>query len=549
MPENPILNAVTDKIANGVTDKIVAQAGAIGSQVASKVASGVEQAKNLVSGGASQEEASSNFVSMETEADRIKRKNLFHVSAFIGFVWMLFHFTVVFFFGIELESAILVGIFLAVGNLVSLLLDIPVGILQRYFYAKRLYLFAASAMFGAGLIFLKFIYVSSLFKPESGGSITTHLGAFLDSGTNVVLLLVASCLYGFAKEVNDITTLSYILNNADPSEYSNIISRNNIFAGAGSLVGLVSSGFILALNPTVAVGTLIAFIVVLIVFMMSYFDNSERSIDFSSITKLKIIARKPNAEAIKEYAVGYLSKADFAAAAKAAKFVFLKPMPAKAKFNLPEIVEGTKKEAAIVKRVSLEAPLHFGMLWAASVVLAFGFWDTFAVSFLIEHLANLSSPKTAYILLAAIAIPAFVTQDFFIGVSKRIGNLPVVVFGIVISAASLLGMAFASSVPLFLALGVANSLGYAAGMGVSQGAFLDAYNVFYARKLELSEIDSNASASPMKIIQNLANVVGLCLGGLILAIFGYGGFFAVFGFALLAGAVASILYRKEIAKA
>jgi hypothetical protein len=47
---------------------------------------------------------------------------------------------------------------------------------------------------------------------------------------NLVLLAVAAVLYGFAKEVNDITTLSYILNNADPSEYSSIISRNNIFA-------------------------------------------------------------------------------------------------------------------------------------------------------------------------------------------------------------------------------------------------------------------------------------------------------------------------------
>lgn len=45
---------------------------------------------------------------METESDRIKRKNLFYVSASIGFVWMLFHFTVVYFFGIQLGSAALV---------------------------------------------------------------------------------------------------------------------------------------------------------------------------------------------------------------------------------------------------------------------------------------------------------------------------------------------------------------------------------------------------------------------------------------------------------
>ncbi len=115
--------------------------------------------------------------------------------------------------------------------------------------------------------------------------------------------MLAAVLYGFAKEVNDITTLSYILNNADPSEYSNIISRNNIFAGGGSLLGLVASGFVLALNPTVAVGILIAFVIILIGFMMTYFDNSERTLDFSAITKLKVVAKIRNVEQAKEYAI------------------------------------------------------------------------------------------------------------------------------------------------------------------------------------------------------------------------------------------------------
>jgi MFS family permease len=530
-------------------DRIATQASSIKtqvvSQVTSKVATGIEQAKSLAA-NVSEQGSEMNFVTMETESDRIRRKNLHYVSAFIGFVWMLFHFTVVYFFGIELGSAILVGLFLGFGNLVSLVLDIPVGILQRYFYAKRLYLFAGFAMLGASLVFLKFIYASSLFQPTSGGSITTALGSLLDSGTNILLIILAATLYGFAKEVNDITTLSYILNNADPSEYSNIISKNNIFVGGGSLVGLVASGFILAFNPTVAVLVLITFVIILIGFMMSYFDNSERTIDFSAISKLKIIAKIRNVESAKAYAIGYLSKADFATAAKTAKFVFLKPMPEKAKFNLAEIVAGTKKEALLIRKVIAEQPFHFGMLWAASVVLIFGFWDTFATSFLIEHLVKISSAQMAYIILAIMVIPAFVMQDFFIGMSRKIGVLPVVTFGLVLSAGSLLAMAFFSSVIVFIALGIVNSLGYAAGMGVSQGVFLDVYNNFYAKKLNLTEIDSNASASPMKIIQNLANVIGLFVGGVLLAIFGFMGFFIVFGFLLFAGAVASVTYRKSI---
>lgn len=222
--------------------------------------------------------------------------------------------------------------------------------------------------------------------------------------------------------------------------------------------GLIASGFVLALNPTIAVFVLISFVVLLIAFMLTYFDNSERTVDFSAITKLKVIGKIRNVDQIKEYAVGYLSKADFAAAAKTAKFLFLKPMPPKAKFNLSEIVESTKKEALLIRRVIAEVPLHFGMLWAAAVVLGFGFWDTFATSFLIEHLVELSSPQLAYIMLAVVAVPAFVTQSFFIGISKKIGILPVVSFGLALSSASLMAMAFFPDVVPFLLLGIANSL-------------------------------------------------------------------------------------------
>lgn len=441
--------------------------------------------------------------------------------------------------------------FLGFGNLVSLVLDIPVSQLQRYFSAKQLFTFSGLSMLTAGVIFMKFIYASSLFSGGGGeGKVVSLLEMFLDSGTNLLLLVVASGLYGIAKEINDLTTLSYILNNADPSEYGTIISKNNIFAGGGSLLGLVSSGFILAINPTVAVMVLVAFIVVLIVFILNYFDNSERTVDFSAITKLKIVAPKPNVEnvkeVVKEYAVGYLSKADFAASAKNFKFVFLKPMAPKEPFKLGKMIEETKKEAKNIRAVLAENPLHWGVLWSASVVLAFGFWDTFASSFLIEYLAKISSPQMAYVLLGIIAIPAFVAQDFFIGLSKRVGILPIVCVGIVASGTSLVLMSVSSSVWMFLGLGLLNSLGYAAGMGISQGVFLDVYNGFYAKKFNLTEIDSNASASPMKIIQNLANVVGLCLGGLLLAIFGFDGFFIVFGAMLLSGAVASIKYRKRI---
>lgn len=63
-----------------------------------------------------------------------------------------------------------------------------------------------------------------------------------------------------------------------------------------------------------------------------------------------------------------------------------------------------------------------------------------------------------------------------------------------------------------MTLALLNSVGYAAAMSLGQMYFLDVYNKDYARYMNLKEIDANASAGPMKIVQNLANVFGLMFG-------------------------------------
>lgn len=48
--------------------------------------------------------------------------------------------------------------FLGIANLIAFLLDIPVGILQRYYSTKKLFIIAAIAQLIATGIFLSFIY-------------------------------------------------------------------------------------------------------------------------------------------------------------------------------------------------------------------------------------------------------------------------------------------------------------------------------------------------------------------------------------------------------
>lgn len=488
------------------------------------------------------------FVSMETEADQIKRNNLHLASACIGFVWMLFHFTVVFFFTLNLGSPLLVGLFLGLGNVIALALDVPVSILGRFFASKKLFLFAAISMLAAGLIFLKFIYASSLFVPDSAGGVTTLLGNFLDSTANLLLLALAAGLYGFTKEVNDLTTLSYILNNSDPSEYSSIISKNNIYTGAGALFGLLASGFILSFSPTAAILTLIVFVIMLIFFIFSFFDSSDKTISLADITKLKVIARRPSIDSLKEYAIGYVAKADFAKLAAETKLIFLRPQVVQETgFDPKKIIPETIVEINNIKNVLVELPRNKSLYWFMAIVLCFGFWDTFAASFLIDYLSKLPGASGfGYALLGILAIPAFVTQEFFIKMSRKLGVFLVAAFGLLVSGGSLMMFGIVEGIPFVILFGLLNSLGYAAGMGLAQGGFLDLYNAEYAKKKSLSEIDSNASASPMKMILNVANVIGLTLGGFMLAILGFGGFFFVFGMILIGIGTASFVYRSQL---
>lgn len=48
------------------------------------------------------------------------------------------------------------------------------------------------------------------------------------------------------------------------------------------------------------------------------------------------------------------------------------------------------------------------------------------------------------------------------------------------------------------------------------------------------------------MILNVANVLGLTIGGLILAMFGYTGFFLFFGSALIAVGVISFIHKSDL---
>ena len=521
--------------------------------------------------------------------DDIRIKNMLNTNVFMGFVWMLFHFTVVYFFTITLKNPLLVWVFLGIGNAISLLLDVPVGILQRHFTARKLFLFWGISQLLAGLIFLKLIFATTL-NPDSiplvGSAIADTLPAgeqifnnlfdfFINDIGNIALLIVASCFYGFTKEVNDVTSYAYIMNSVDPNNYASVLSKMNIYFGGWSLFGLLLSGFVLSFEPFIAVMVVNIFIVLYLLFLGKYFDRSDVTLDPQTIKSLSVMVSTFDAKNAVKHVTGMVSMTDFSKVASSAKTLFFRPVwpqVAHNKLSLSWLITDTKQELNRVKITLLDLPRNYFLIWSFIIIMLFGAWDTFASSFLLDYLAKFA-PNFHYMLLACIAIPAYLAQGMFIKLSSKIGVFAVISLGLVLAISSMFGFVFMmpdantlnvaeqsvtdvamnvttalpwQAIGMLIVFGMINSLGYAAAMSLSQEWFLTSYNTTYASKLNLTEIDANASSAPMKIVQNLANVFGLILGWVLLTLLGHIGFFALFGVLLVCAFILTIKWRKSL---
>ncbi len=480
-------------------------------------------------------------------------KNFYITNAFQWFVWMIFHFSVVFFFTFQLQSVALVGVFLGIANAIAFFLDIPVGIIQRYFSTKKLFIIWAISQLIATGIFFSFIYnffhvigdVSKVVVPNGFSSI---LDWFFWSALNWILIIIASICYGLTKEINDISTYGYILSHASPGEYSTILARNNITYGLGSLFWLVLSWIILSVNPTFAVIMLWVIITWFIAFTIRFFDNENESIEAKDIASFTIAVTKINKDNVKEYISEKISAIDLERVLSQTKYIFLKPkQKVESNFKWKELISETISTAKIIYKILSHMPIYIIIYWTMSLVLIFGFWDTFASTFLIDFLDQVKS-GWSYILLAVIAIPALWLQEFVGKIAQKVGVKSVAFVGLWLSGLSLICMGiFANSSGLVIMIcALINSIWYACGMSLGQNWFLDAYNKIYAETMNLKEIDSNASAGPMKILQNLANVVWLVLGWLILGILDYRGFFIIFGMGIIGVLIWSIKRKDAI---
>lgn len=490
----------------------------------------------------------SNFVTIENK-NEIKLKNLFNSAIFIWFLWMLFHFTIIFFFWLLLESPILVWIFLWLWNLVAFLIDIPVWVIQKYIKPKTFLTLSSIIMIIVTLIFYKFIFFEWIKEVLPWWAswldkTISYVWTFLNSTLNIILLLLASCLYWVIKEWYDVTTLSYIFNNSTPSEYASLISKYNIYYWGWAMLWLLSSWVILAFNIKYSVLILTIIIFLFIFFINKFFDNSQKYIwvkDLKEIKKIKIDVIKWSLEKQKENIIKGINIDSLKEFSKDSKVIFLKPIEIKNQINVKEIQEITKKEFDSFKNIILSKPINILIFWLLIVIFHYWFWDTFVATFQVEFLDkviwlnrdNYLIKQTWwliswYLLLWILVLPAFLMQEFFIKLSKKVNVFYIIIFWTILSSISMLFFGFVDKLYLVLFFGFLNSIWYAAVMPLAQATFSEKYNYFYAEKNNLKEIDTTISAWPLKIVLNFVNVLWLVVWWILVWVLWFNWFFMFF---------------------
>lgn len=480
-----------------------------------------------------------NYIAVDRWFNAVKRRNFYMYEVIAAFVWMCFHFTVVYFFMIKLESMALVWIFLGFWNFISFVADSPIWVFQKYFDAKTIFKFWAYMMLFVALIFLYFIYSTSTLEFWDMKIFSKEAFSWLiSSAFNIVLLIIAVTFYGIIKELSEVTSNSYIMNNSDPSEYSELFSKRSIFFGIGSWVGLISSWVFLAFKPILAVIILVLVILFYIFFIIRYFDSWDRELWMEEFRKIKLIVQG------KKEVVN--NKQELVEKTKDKDVIYLKPIDKLKRMSFKEIYTSTIADMKSFLLILFQPPYNLKLLVIWWIFVIFWFWDTFVTTFLIDFLDwiiaqnttelakfKLQNILTAYVFIGLFCVPAFLWQIPLVQIWNKYWIRKVMIPWLLFSWVSMFVFWFSESIYVLLWAWMANGIGYAACMPISQWEFSNEYNITYSKKNNLKQIDANASSAPIKMLSNLANVLGLAVGWVLLEVVWYTGTFCMLALVFL----------------
>ena len=464
-------------------------------------------------------------------------------------IYTVMNTSVVLFLNETLGSIFLAGLALAIGSVFSMLFDGLFSYLQKVYPSRSLFLMSIIGMMIAVLLFLVSV--------------------------NAFIAFLAAIFFRISFDLCDITAVSYVLAKSLPAEYGQNLSYKQLAQGIGMIFGFLASAILLTTayfigdttagaidaaasiiniqaqaDQFVSALFLMKVFLLLLLFVLFFFAFLlfDRSIKNFSKAELLLSFQKLEAETMQG----------------------LRHTAMKVVKNLPEKVQGEKNQITLVSTENKKAlnaseifaelgsamkslmlifkkkPRNTSLLWSMGVMGIFSYWDTFLATFLPIFFTEVLKEQSGWgqnipgsLLMLLFILPVLGLLPIVAKWGDKYGRFYFMVFGILITAFATLIIGFTSTqaLPVIILAGFGISFGYLFGMSTAKAQVASKLNEFLAVEKQESKIDSNASAGPIMLTDNIGNILGPLIGGGLIALIGFQGFFIFFSlllFALLA---------------
>jgi Na+/melibiose symporter-like transporter len=182
-------------------------------------------------------------------------------------------------------------------------------------------------------------------------------------------------------------------------------------------------------------------------------------------------------------------------------------------------------------------PKNISLLWSMGIMGIFSYWDTFLATFLPIFFTEVLREQSGWvqnipgsILMLVFILPILGLLPIVAKLGDRFGRHYFMLFGIFLTAIStgIAGIVSMQSFWILVGAGFGISFGYLFGMSSAKAQTASKLNTFITAEKKQKQADPNASAGPIMLVDNMGNIVGPLIGGLMISLLDFQGFFLIF---------------------
>lgn len=457
----------------------------------------------------------------------IKNKSVLLIYLFVIFFkfdFTIFQFALIRFLKEGLGNEFLIiGILLAMSNFVVMLMDIPLGVLQKYVKPRVFFILATSILLMSNLIFIL---------------------ADLD----ILLAFFAVFLYQISIEIFFVTITTYIFRLSTEADYAQNMAQQDIADNIGDILGSFVAGILLVLDRlfmahNLLIGSTLAIgIGLLFLFIFEFIDRKQYTFIENYIFELKPVKVMGD---ISNEITGKIIKDP--------------------EMTGPAIPEGKQESLFQIKIKEIfdkfyttftnlinifvnKSPAMSLLFWISFIVVMTSFWSEIMNDFQPVFLKDIYSETSGWLVdnvpryffeslvfIAALVIPTFFLELPIGKLADSWGKEKMIVIGVLVSALSIFFLGVFANLGFVFIFLITLSCGFVITYPSMIAAFNEQYQKFYSSPDSTKETMSDGdSAGIVAIVMNIGQILGALIGGFLLNFLPYRLIFFIFGLVLLA---------------